>query len=132
VSTLTVKSLVRDHTQVSTSVTFSFCRTAECEVVYFSDQSVFRKHDLKVRVGVKEATNPIPLCYCFEYSRQDIRHDIETTGNTSILEKIKDEVRSGFCACEVKNPSGTCCLGDIANAVRESKQNSPQPLADHN
>ncbi len=132
VSTLTVKSLVRDHTQVPISVTFSFCRTPECEVVYFSDQSVFRKPDLKVRVGVKEATNPIPLCYCFEYSRQDIRHDIETTGNTSILEKIKDEVRSGFCACEVKNPSGTCCLGDIANAVRESKQNSPQPLADHN
>ncbi len=129
VSTLTVKSLVRAHMQVLTSVTFSFCRTPECEVVYFSNQAVFKKQDLKVRVGIKETTNPIPLCYCFEYSREDIRHDIETTGNTSILEKIKDEVRSGFCACEVKNPSGACCLGDITRAIQESKRNSSQPVA---
>ena len=53
VPVLTVKSLVRDHTRVLASVTYSFCRTADCEVVYFSNQAAFTKPDLKVRVGIK-------------------------------------------------------------------------------
>src|SRR5216684_620267 len=38
VAVLTVKSLVRDHTRVPASVSCSFCRTPECDIVYFSDQ----------------------------------------------------------------------------------------------
>jgi CopZ-like zinc binding protein len=122
VAVLTVKSLVRDHTRVPASVSYSFCRTADCEVVYFSDQAVFTKPDLKVRVGIKETAAPVPLCYCFDYSREDIRRDIETSGKTSVLDEIKAEVQAGFCACEVKNPSGACCLGDVTRAIQESKQ----------
>jgi hypothetical protein len=90
--------------------------------VYFSDQAVFRKPDLKVRVGVKETADPIPLCYCFDYSREDVRQDIETAGMTRVLDDIKAEVQGGFCACEVKNPSGACCLGDITRAIQEAKK----------
>lgn len=118
---LTVKSLVRDHTRVRTSVSYSFCRATDCEVVYFSDQAAFNKPDLKVRVGVKETLDPIPLCYCFDYSREDVRRDIESTGNTTILEEIKTEVQGGFCACEVKNPSGACCLGEVTRAIHGAK-----------
>ncbi len=71
VPTLTVKSLVRDHTRVPGSGTFSFCRTAGCDVVYFSNEAAFRKTDLKVRVGIKETEDPVPLCYCFDYTRED-------------------------------------------------------------
>jgi|SRR6266852_334282 len=122
VAVLTVKSLVRDHTRVPSSVSYSFCRTTECDVVYFSDQAVFRKPDLKVRVGIKETADPVPLCYCFDYSREDMRRHIESTGRTTILEEIKAEVQSGFCACEVKNPSGACCLGDVTRAIQEAKK----------
>ncbi len=128
VATLTVKNLVRDHTRVPASASFSFCRTPDCNVVYFSAQAVFNKPDLKVRVGIKETADPIPLCYCFGYSREDIRRDIKSTGSTSIVEEIKAEVQGGFCACEVKNPSGACCLGDITRAIQESKRHSSQPL----
>jgi hypothetical protein len=128
VSVLTVKSLVRDHTRVPTSVSYSFCRTADCDVVYFSDQAVFTKPDLKVRVGIKETDDPIPLSYCFDHSREDIRRDIEATGKTSVLEEIKAEVQGGFCACEVKNPSGACCLGDITRAIQEAKQRAAETI----
>lgn len=117
VAVLTVKSMVRDHTRVPASGSFSFCRTADCEVVYFSDQAVFTKPDVKVRIGIKETADPIPLCYCFDYSREHIHRDIEATGKTSVLEEIKAEVEHGFCACEVKNPSGACCLGDVTRAI---------------
>jgi Zinc binding domain len=128
VRVLTVKSMVRDHTRVLASVSYSFCRTADCEMVYFSDQAVFTKSDLKVRVGIKETAGPIPLCYCFDYSCEDICRDIEATGETSVLEEIKTEVQGGFCACEVKNPSGTCCLGDITHAIQEAKKRAAQTL----
>ena len=125
---LTVKNLVRDHTRVVASCSYSFCRTANCEIVYFCNQAAFTKADLKVRVGIKETAAPIPLCYCFDYSCEDICRDIEATGETSVLEKIKTEVQGGFCACEVKNPSGTCCLGDITRAIQEAKKRAAQAL----
>lgn len=119
VSTLTVKSLVRDHTRVSTDRPYRFCRTPDCEVVYFSDKAVFRKSDVKVRVGLKEREDPILVCYCFEYERADIRRDIEVHGKSDIPNRIKAEVQAGFCACEVKNPSGNCCLGDVNRALKK-------------
>lgn len=128
VRVLTVKSLVRDHIRALALVSYSFCRTADCEVVYFSTQATFTKSELKVRVGIKETVGPFPLCYCFDYSHQDIDRDIETTGETSVLEEIKTEVQGGFCACEVKNPSGTCCLGDITRAIQEAKKRAAQTL----
>jgi|SRR5579859_515305 len=128
VAVLTIKSLVRDHTRVPASASFSFCRTVDCAVVYFSVQAVFTKPDLKVRVGIKETADPIPLCYCFDYSREDIRRGIDASGQTSILEEIKAEVQAGFCACEVKNPSGACCLGDITRAIQEAKKRAAETL----
>ncbi len=129
VATLTVKSLVRDHTRAPASASYSFCRTPDCDVVYFARQAVFNKPDLKVRVGIKETADPIPLCYCFGYTREDIRRDIEANKSAAIPEKIKAEVQGGFCACEVKNPSGTCCLGDITRAIQKSKKDVPETVA---
>jgi hypothetical protein len=122
VAVLTVKSLVRDHTRILASVFYSFCRAVNCDVVYFSDQAVFKKPDLKVRVGIKDTTDPIPLCYCFDYSREDVHRDIESSGSTTILEEIKAEIQGGFCACPVKNPSGACCLGDITRVIQEARK----------
>lgn len=129
VATLTVKSLVRDHTQVSASAPYSFCRTLGCDVVYFAGQAMFNKPDIKVRVGIKETADPIPLCYCFGYTQEDIHRDTGASKSAAIPEKIKAEVQGGFCACEVKNPSGTCCLGDITRAVQKSQKDVPQTVA---
>ncbi len=135
VPTLTVKSLVRDHTRVSASASFSFCRTAACDVVYFTSEATFRKPDMKVRVGIKETEDPVPLCYCFDYTRADVFRDIEAGGSTSLPDRIKAEVQAGFCACEVKNPNGNCCLGEITRAIQEARliavervSNSPQSV----
>ncbi len=122
VPTLTVKSLVREHWRVPAGATFSFCHTPECDVVYFSDEVIFRKSEIKVRVGIKEQADPVPLCYCFEYTKTDIRNEIQQRFKTDIPDRIKAEVQGGFCACETKNPAGTCCLGDINRAIQEAKQ----------
>ena len=48
---------------------------------------------------------------------QSIEEEIRGTGRTTVQERIKMEVKAGTCRCEVENPQGTCCLGDVARAV---------------
>jgi hypothetical protein len=96
-----------------------------CDVVYFSEAVCFYKPDLKVRVGFKEQHDPIPLCYCFDYMRSDIGCDLALCGETDIPDRVKAEIQRGFCACDVKNPSGACCLGDLTRAIQQIR-NSPR------
>jgi hypothetical protein len=101
---------------------FCFCRTATCEVVYFrAGEALFRKDDLGVRVGLKEPQDPaVPVCYCFGWTPQKIRAEIAATGRSTAIEQIKAQVKAGNCFCEVTNPQGSCCLGNVAKAVQEA------------
>ena len=99
-----------------------FCRTSSCDVLYYgADGRTVEKSASSVRVGLKETEDPIPLCYCFAFSRADVRREVAQTGDSSIPERIEAEIRSGRCDCERKNPSGACCLGDVRRAVKEAK-----------
>ncbi len=99
---------------------YRFCPDPGCDVVYFdrATGSVFCKRDLRTRVGLKEREDPVPICYCFDVTLADLRQEITTRGRTDTPARISAEVRSGHCACEVRNPQGTCCLGNVTRAVR--------------
>lgn len=99
---------------------YLFCATPTCSVVYFSNKadSYFHKADVKVRVGLKETEDPVPVCYCFNITERMIRGEIEATGRTTIPDYIRAQVKAGRCACEIKNPSGRCCLGVVTDVVR--------------
>jgi hypothetical protein len=121
VDMLTVKSLVRRLPLGMPNTQYYFCDSSECEVVYFplgSQAPLFRRGDLIVRVGPKETEDPIPVCYCFGFTRKGIESEIAETGRSTVAERISAEVKAGNCACEVKNPSGKCCLGDVARVVQ--------------
>ena len=109
---------------------YRFCAAPDCDVVYFDNAtgSRFRKADLLVRVGQKESKDPILLCYCFEFTIADLRKDIIARGETDIPERITEEIRAGHCACEVKNPQGSCCLVDVRDAVKWLKAEIAQIL----
>ncbi|MFZ5759620.1 MAG: hypothetical protein ACOY4H_15715 [Thermodesulfobacteriota bacterium] len=51
------------------------------------------------------ADNPL-ICYCFGYTRDDIREDVRRHGRSTILEWIAAEKRTGSCRCAEKNPKG--------------------------
>ena len=46
------------------------------------------------------------VCFCFEYTKKDIKEDLKNHGYSTILEKIKIEKNNKGCSCEVKNPKG--------------------------
>jgi len=122
VDILTVKSLVRKLPLEMPNTQYYFCDTSDCEVVYFAldaEAPRFRREDLMVRVGAKETADPIPICYCFGFTQQHIWEEIRGTGKSTVAERIAAEVEAGRCACEVKNPSGKCCLGDVTRTARE-------------
>ncbi len=125
VDKLTVKSLVRHLPLGMPNTQYYFCETRDCDIVYFAFDSqapIFRRGDLLVRVGAKEESDPIPVCYCFGFTRNDIENEIAATGRSTVAERISAEVKQGNCACEVKNPSGKCCLGGVLRIVRDRMQ----------
>lgn len=92
-----------------------FCASATCSVVYFDDTSERRveESELTVPVYAKHPQRPdMPVCYCFGYSVADVK-------SGRISQAVRAEVEAGHCACEVKNPRGVCCLGDIIRIERE-------------
>jgi len=40
-------------------------------------------------------------------------------GKSTVARRIMVEVEAGRCACEVKNPSGKCCLGDVTRTSKD-------------
>jgi hypothetical protein len=124
VGRLTLGALLKAdrRSQIPNQQEFCFCKTATCDVVYFlSGRALFRKDDLAVRVGLKELDDPtIPVCHCFGLTPEKIRAELETTGNSTVMDQIKAQVRAGNCYCEVTNPQGSCCLGNVAKAVQQA------------
>lgn len=122
VDALTVKSLVRKLPLGMPNTQYYFCDASDCDLVYFASDAEaarFRREDLVVRVGAKETADPIPICYCFGFTRQDIWDEIRSTGKSTVAERITAEVEAGHCACEVKNPSRKCRLGDVTRAAKD-------------
>ncbi len=123
VDTLTVKSLVRQLPFGMMPAQYYFCQAPACDVVYFPSNPqapTFRRSDLLVRVRLKEKDDPVPVCYCFGVARRHIADEVQRTGKSTVAERIKAEVKAGNCACEVKNPSGKCCLGDVIRAAQDA------------
>lgn len=124
VKRLTLGALLKPEARARIPVQeeFCFCRTADCEVVYFADgQALFQKENLAVPVGLKQPNDPTaPVCYCFGWTPEKIRAEIERTGRSTVIDQIKAQVKSGNCYCEVTNPQGSCCLGNVTAAVQKN------------
>jgi hypothetical protein len=101
---------------------FRFCATPACEVVYYADGATVKRTTVRVPVHVKDPGLDVPLCYCFGHTRRSIAREIATTGTSSVSAAITREVKAGHCACELKNPSGRCCLGDVRAYEKQARR----------
>lgn len=129
VARITVESLVNPEVTLL-SQPYYFCDDPNCDIVYVSTlgDHLITKDQLRVRVGLKEKEDPIPLCYCFGYERSHVWQDIRTIGHTDLPKIITRRVKAGECRCEVTNPSGNCCLGNVYRAVKQAEAMRQQGL----
>ncbi|MBW3564505.1 MAG: hypothetical protein KY459_07255 [Acidobacteria bacterium] len=96
-----------------------FCRTTDCSVVYFdgSGEEIVSTGSVRVPVFSKAPdSGSTPVCYCFGHSVGAIRQ--RAGGEQIVSDEIRELVRVGRCACELRNPKGSCCLGDVMNLER--------------
>lgn len=124
VDPLTVKALVRHLPFGEAPTQYYICEAPDCGVVYFpyrADAARFHRGDLLVRVWPKERSDDTPVCYCFGVTLKQIREENQGAPKPTAASRIKAEVQAGNCACEVKNPSGKCCLGAVGQAVVEAR-----------
>lgn len=101
----------------------TFCLNPACEVVYCNPSGfVVRKGQTLQPVTIKEDGDHVPVCYCFNFKRADIRRDLGERGKTDIPERIRQGIAEGRCACERTNPQGACCLGNVAGAIKKIQE----------
>ncbi|WP_075365526.1 MULTISPECIES: (2Fe-2S)-binding protein [Desulfosporosinus] len=113
---ITLKSLLVPSAlaKLEPSVSYKMCTNKACSVVYFSEkQDVFETKDMKVEVYTKSDDEDCPVCYCFGWTKKRVIQEFEETGRTTALEEIIVHTKAGRCGCEVNNPEGSCCIGNI-------------------
>lgn len=98
---------------VLAQATYRYCSTDSCPVVYYADGTIVERCHVRVAVNAKDPGPDVPLCYCFGHTRCSIAAEIAATGHSSAFTAITREVKAGHCACEVRNPTGHCCLGNV-------------------
>ncbi len=120
VNTLTLKALLSVPLTVVRPAEYRFCRTQECSVVYYSDdgEQRFTEQDLRERVFQKHPGDlDVFVCYCFRHTRRSIEAEQISTGESHVVAAITAGIQAGQCACDIRNPQGSCCLGNVRAVV---------------
>ena len=92
---------------------FWLCRSPDCSVVYFGSEGTTITTDQVHEIPGFKAAGRDLACYCFVYRESEIAEEVRSSGTSSMVASVEDQVRAGNCACEVRNPSGKCCLKDL-------------------
>ncbi|MBO9373121.1 MAG: hypothetical protein J7459_07125 [Chloroflexus sp.] len=101
---------------------FWFCRSAACPVVYFSPVSgqTLTVDQVRERVYQKEPGCPdVLVCYCFQYRVGDIQL-VSAAECAAVIADIKAGIAADQCACELRNPQGACCLGNVQRIAKQA------------
>ena len=125
VDSITLKAMLNISLLAVRDVPYFFCRTVDCEVVYFSGdgQQAFTKAQVREPVFQKESQNDDAfVCYCFRHSPATIRAELLDAGQSTVIAEINAGIKAGQCACEVRNPQGSCCLGNVGQVVKRVEQ----------
>ena len=124
VELLTVKALLTEPALSRLrAIEYRFCPDPRCDVVYFNALGdCYRRHDLRVPVWQKEPFGTRLVCYCFGETEVAIHDEIEMAGASRAVERVREHIAAKRCACEVRNPRGACCLGDLIAAVTRVEQ----------
>ena len=122
----TIKSLLALSLSELRSDQYFFCRAGDCPTVYYNADGtqIFEEVDLRERVYQKHLDDEsVPICYCFQHTPMEIRKEWNASGISTVSESITRGIQAGQCACEIRNPQGSCCLGNVNNFVKSIQVN---------
>lgn len=123
VDNATVKSLISVSLHQVKDVKHRFCATSDCSVIYYAEDGseTFYVQDLRERVYQKEPdADDVLVCYCFFHSLGDIYASVTNEPSNPIVDDINYGIQQGHCACDWRNPQGTCCLGNVLKLIKST------------
>lgn len=117
----TVKALLSSTLREVQEIQYLFCRTQTCPVVYFSTdrEQIFTVVEIPERVYQKEPeAQDVFICYCFRHTVGDLRA-ASPEERIAIVDDINTGINVGQCACDLRNPQGSCCLGNLRARIKQ-------------
>ena len=125
IDTITLKAMLARSLTELRPVEYRFCRDADCPTVYYSvdGMQTFVESDLRERVYQKHPQEKdVFVCYCFRHTVGEIVADVDAIGGKRIVPEIDQGIKNGQCACDIRNPQGSCCLGNVNSVVKRVQQ----------
>ncbi|MGE7919732.1 putative iron-sulfur cluster-binding metallochaperone [Viridibacillus sp. NPDC093762] len=124
VKLITLKSLLKPTVleTLNTNVNHYFCSSKECDVVYFdANNKKYLASDIKVIVHQKDDYITTPICYCFDWTKEKIDKYVKQELSPNPIEHIRVNIKENRCGCEVNNPQGSCCMGNVTKYINSIK-----------
>ncbi|MGY8872454.1 MAG: putative iron-sulfur cluster-binding metallochaperone [Pseudomonadales bacterium] len=91
-----------------------FCSCISCSVVYFSNEDfVIETAKVRGEVGQKSVHENRMICYCFDITNKRVMAELAQAGHSSSKAFVVEQTRLKNCACNIRNPSGKCCLKEF-------------------
>jgi hypothetical protein len=116
----TLKALLSVSLREVKGVEYLFCRTPNCPIVYFSPdgEQTFRVEQVRERVYQKEPESvDVFACYCFQHTVGEL-YAASSDKRKAIVDDINTGINAGQCACDLRNPQGSCCLGNVRELIK--------------
>jgi hypothetical protein len=128
VDSLTLKAMLAVSLSELRDSHYFFCKDADCPIVYFSEdgKQSFTTEQIRESVYQKDAQNDaVFLCYCFRHTVGTVRAETHSGREAPIIESINAAIQAGHCACDIRNPQGSCCLGNVQAFIKQIKEKQP-------
>lgn len=122
VDALTLKAMLAVPLTEMQSSDYLFCDDPSCPTVYYSadEKQFFDEWAMREKVFQKHPhSEEVFICYCFRHTVASIRAEMEETGTSTVIDAINQGIQDGKCACDIRNPQGSCCLGNVRAAVKQ-------------
>ncbi len=104
-----------------------FCKSPSCDVVYYDEAgATYQTSDVRSLIWQKAAEGNRTICYCFGETEAALRAAVEH--NTSdVIDRVRAHIGAARCACDIRNPRGACCLGDLTSIMKRLKAEMAAP-----
>lgn len=104
---------------------YCFCPAEACTVAYFSTAGdTVLKQQLRIDGNIREGL----LCYCFDITEAQYRSALQAGSAAALKHFVIEQVKAGYCACEITNPSGQCCLAKFKQLEKQARQDFSRKL----
>jgi len=107
---------VKDISRISRANYF-YCHTPECDTIYYGDGEIFTDFMINKEIGFKKASSPqSAICFCYNYLKTELYEP-------SVMKKINIRIENYGQRCDLRSPSGECCLKYIKKIQKENALN---------